>query len=142
MEIKFGTTEGSFNPRMPDIINSGATLCTGYAGYIMKIAETYTELVKILVPAKDPYSPIVLTGVVEGDTNYSTNLLCVVALHLPYMTINNSPTSLRISIRENVSVTCTIGMSFIKATKLVINTNDNVAERKLLAKKPFEILYK
>ena len=64
----------------------------------MKIAEAYPELVKSITLAKDCYSPIVLAGVVKGESNISTNLLCVIEFHLPYLTKDNSPTSLKIAV--------------------------------------------
>ena len=61
---------------------------------------------------------------------------------MPYQTVDNTPTSFKIAIRENVSVNCILGMSFINAARLFIDSNDSVIESKLLQINPFEIIYK
>jgi hypothetical protein len=145
--LNLGTTESSFNPGMPCIVDTGAALCIAYSGYIMPICKAYPELVKSITLAKDRYSPIVLSGVVTHDgskqtQNFTTNLPAVVELHLPYLTENGQPTSLKLAVGDDVSVNILLGMSFIQNAKLVIDTNDNVVESKILDTPPFPIHYR
>jgi hypothetical protein len=112
----------------------------------MAIAKAYPELVKSITLAKDRYSPIILNGVISKDDNdtlrYSTNLPAVVEFHLDYQTASNQPVSIKFATGEDVSVNCLLGMSFIKAAKLIIDSHDNVVESKLLECEPFAIEYK
>jgi hypothetical protein len=112
----------------------------------MAIAKAYPELVKSIKLAKDRYSPIVLNGVISKDDNdsvrYSTNLPAVVEFHLDYKTSTNQPISIKFATGEDVSVNCLLGMSFIKAAKLIIDSNDNLVESKLMECEPFPIEYK
>jgi hypothetical protein len=141
--LKLGTSESSFNPGIPAIVDTGAALCVGFSGYIMSIAKAYPELVKSITLAKDRYSPIILSGVVSKDkteaTRFATNLPAVVEFHLPYLTHNGSPTSIKFAVGEDVSVNCLLGMSFISTARLIIDAHDNVVESKLLDTPPFEI---
>jgi hypothetical protein len=108
----------------------------------MAIAKAYPELVKSITLAKDRYSPIILNGIIIKDDNdtlrYSTNL----EFHLDYQTASNQPVSIKFATGEDVSVNCLLGMSFIKAAKLIIDSHDNVVESKLLECEPFAIEYK
>jgi hypothetical protein len=146
INLRLGTKESGFNPCISAIVDTGAALCCGYSGYIMAIAKAYPELVKSITLAKDRYSPIVLNGVISKDNNdslrYSTNLPAIVEFHLDYQTSSNQPISIKFATGEDVSVNCLLGMSFIKAAKLIIDSHDNVVESKLLECKPFDIEYK
>jgi hypothetical protein len=146
INLRLGTKESGFNPCISAIVDTGAALCCGYSGYIMAIAKAYPELVKSITLAKDRYSPIVLNGVISKDDNdtlrYSTNLPAIVEFHLDYQTSSNQPISIKFATGEDVSVNCLLGMSFIKAAKLIIDSHDNVVESKLLECKPFDIEYK
>jgi hypothetical protein len=146
INLRLGTKESGFNPCISAIVDTGAALCCGYSGYIMAIAKAYPELVKSITLAKDRYSPIVLNGVISKDDNdtlrYSTNLPAIVEFHLDYQTSSNQPISIKFATGEDVSVNCLLGMSFIKAAKLIIDSHDNVVESKLLECEPFNIEYK
>jgi hypothetical protein len=108
----------------------------------MAIAKAYPELVKSITLAKDRYSPIVPNGVISKDNNdilrYSTNLPAVVKFHLDYQTASNQPVSIKFATGKDASVSCLLGMSFIKAAKLIIDSHNNVVESKLLECEPFE----
>jgi hypothetical protein len=112
----------------------------------MAIAKAYPELVKSITLAKDHYSPIVLNGIISKDNNntlrYSTNLPAVVEFHLDYQTSSNQPISIKFATGEDVNVNCLLAMSFIKAAKLIIDSNDNLVESKLMECEPFPIEYK
>jgi hypothetical protein len=146
INLRLGTKESGFNPCISAIVDTGAALCCGYSGYIMAIAKAYPELVKSITLAKDRYSPIVLNGVISKDDNdtlrFSTNLPAVVEFHLDYQTSSNQPISIKFATGEDVSVNCILGMSFIKAAKLIIDSHDNLVESKLLECQPFPIQYK
>ncbi len=146
INLRLGTKESGFNPCLSAIVDTGAALCCGYSGYIMAIAKAYPELVKSITLANDRYSPIVLNGVISKDDNdtlrYSTNLPAIVEFHLDYQTSSNQPISIKFATGEDVSVNCLLGMSFIKAAKLIIDSNDNLVESKLMECEPFPIEYK
>ena len=56
--------------------------------------------------------------------------------------MSNQPISIKFATGEDVSINCLLGMSFIKAAKLIIDSNDNLVESKLMEYKPFPIEYK
>jgi hypothetical protein len=110
---------------------------------IAKACLELPELVKSITLAKDCCSPIVLNGVILKEDNdtlrHSTNLPAIVKFHLDCQTSTGQPLSINVATGKDVSVKCLLGMSFIKATKLIIDSHDNVVESKLHECEPFDI---
>jgi hypothetical protein len=55
--LLLGTSDSTFNPGIPAIIDTGAALNCTYAGYFMPIAKAYPELVKGITLCNDRYPP-------------------------------------------------------------------------------------
>lgn len=144
--LTLGASDGTFHPSIPVIVDTGAALNCAFTGYIMPIAKAYPHLVKSIIVAEDRYSPIILAGVVSSDNpdarNIMTNLPVIVEFHMPYLTEEGTPTSIKFAVGDNIGVNCLLGISFISAAKLVIDTNDNVVDSKLLDVSPFDITYR
>ena len=86
------------------------------------------------------YAPVILSGIVQqrGD-DVTTELPEAFVFHTPYVAKGGSPTTLTIACGAQVTVNLILGIPFIKATKMIINLDDNVAECKALDYSPFPI---
>lgn len=86
-----------------------------------------------------------MTGVVtkknREQQNIATNLPEVVEFHMPYKMTKNQPTTLKVAVRQDISINLPLGMSFIPSAKFTIDIHDLVVEAKLLEANPFEIEY-
>jgi hypothetical protein len=121
------------------MVDTGAALNTGNYSFCAAIAKWYLHCVaKVFLP-KD-YSPIILLGVIDDDAQaITTDLSVAFQFHQPYLTHDGSTTSIIIATSPQVSVNAIIGLQFIKATSMIINTVDNVVKAKHLVCKPFPI---
>ena len=147
LKLLVGQADAKFQPGFYVIADAAAALSVGSSKFIMPIIKAYPELVKSITLAKDQYSPITLTGVVNSEngaqpTNLTCNLPAVIELCLPYSTRDGLPTSLKIAVGPHVAVNVTLGMSFMHAAKMVIDLNDDVIESKFLECSPFPITCK
>ena len=141
--LGLGLPDSDFQPKTMAILDTAAALSTGNADYHLKIAETYPQLVKSIIWAKDQYSPISLSGVVkdqETAQQFVTELPAVIEYHMPYHTADGSPTSLKIAIGKHVAVNLILGLTFLQSTNTQIDLNNNVADCKLLSSEPFDII--
>jgi hypothetical protein len=141
--LGLGLPDSDFQPKTMAILDTAAALSTGNADYHLKIAETYPQLVKSIIWAKDQFSPISLSGVIKDqDTaqQFVTELPAVIEYHMPYHTADGSPTSLKIAIGKHVAVNLILGLTFLQSTNTQIDLNDNVADCKLLSSEPFDIV--
>jgi hypothetical protein len=84
------------------------------------------------------YAPIVLSGIVQAnDAAVTTELEVGFQFHLLYRTSGGNSSSLLIATGPNVLVNTIIGLPFIKATGMILDFVDNVAECKHLDCPPF-----
>ncbi len=58
---------------------------------------------------------------------------------LPYLTKEGNPTTFMVAVSPNVMVNTIIGLLFIKQTKMIVDTADQVAELRALDALPFPI---
>jgi hypothetical protein len=147
INLLIGTGDSSFIPAIPVMLDSGASLCIGYSGYILAIAKAYPFLVKSIVHANDDRSPITLSGAVSSDkdtpgSQITTDLPVVVEFFMPLFTKTGEPTSVKVACGPGVSVNFIVGLSFIKSAGLSIDFNDGVVESKTLDCDPWHITYK
>ena len=121
------------------MVDTGAALNTGNYSFCAAIAKWYLHCVaKVFLP-KD-YSPIILLGVIDDDARaITTDLSVAFQFHQPYLTHDGSTTSIIIATGPQVSVNAIIGLPFIEATGMIIDTVDNVVKAKNLVCKPFPI---
>jgi hypothetical protein len=138
-----------FSPNM-DTANSPSILCavdtclalmTGNFHFFSIVSKRYLHcIVKIMLPAN--YTPIVLSGIVQNKNKAVTTKLEVsFQFHLPYRTSGGNASSLLIAMDPHVSVNTIIGLPFIKATGMILDFVDGVAECKHLTCPPFAIDY-
>jgi hypothetical protein len=79
-------------------------------------------------------------GVIDDDMQViTTDLSVAFQFHLPYLTCDGITTSIIIATGPQVSVNVIIGLPFIKATSMIVDTVDNVIEAKHLVCNPFPI---
>ncbi len=79
-------------------------------------------------------------GVIDDDKQIvTTDLSVAFQFHLPYLTRDGSRTSIIIATGPQVSVNAIIGLPFIKATSMIVDTVDNVIKAKHLVCEPFPI---
>jgi hypothetical protein len=94
----------------------------------------------LLAPAD--YAPIVLSGIMQTNNEAVTTKLEVGFLfHLPYCTSGGNVSSLLVATGSHDSVDMIVGLPFIKATGMILDFVDNVAECKHLDCPPFPIDY-
>ncbi len=76
------------------------------------------------------------------DEAVTTELEVGFQFHLPYRTSGGDASSLLIATGPHVLVNMIIGLPFIKATGIILDSVDNVAECKHLGCPPFAIDYR
>ena len=123
----------------------GGHLCStvdGQLSLFSAVAKRYPHcLAKLLAPAD--YAPIVLSGIVQHqDSAVTTELEVGFQFHLPYQTTGGNTSSLLVATGPHVSVNTIIGLPFIKATGMILDFIDDVAECKHLDCPPFNINYR
>jgi hypothetical protein len=140
ISLQLGTTSDDPNaPMIRCMVDTGTALNTGNYSFYAAIAKRYPHCIaKVFLP-KD-YSPIILSGVIDDDAQaITTDLSVAFQFHLPYLTCDGSTTSIIIATGSQVSVNAIIGLPFIKATGMIIDTVDNIVEVKHLVCEPFPI---
>ena len=126
-------------PQVRCAIDTCAALTTGNFHFFADVAKHYPLcLAKLLTP--EDSVPIVLSGIVQvNDTAVTTELAVGFQLHLPYHTSGGNSLSLLVATGPNVLVNMIIGLLFIKATGMILNFVDNIAECKHLDCPPFSM---
>jgi hypothetical protein len=140
ISLQLRTTSDKPNaPMIRCMVDTGAALKTGNCSFYPAIAKRYLHCVaKVFLPKN--YSPIILLGVINDDVQaITTDLSVVFQFHVPYLTRDESMTSIIIATSPQVSMNAIIGLPFIKATGMIINTVDYIVEAKHLVCKPFRI---
>ncbi len=90
----------------------------------------------------DDYNPIVNSGIVQHSGKCITTKLTVgFQFYLPYLTGSGQLTSILIATGLHVMVNLIVGLPFIQATGMILNTTDHIAELKTLDAPPFPIEY-
>ncbi len=119
-------------PQVRCAVDMCAALTTGNFHFFSALAKHYPHcLAKLLTPAN--YAPIILSGIVQANNAGVTMELEVGFLfHLPYCTSGGDSLSLLVATGPNVSVNTIIGLPFIKATGMILDFVNNVAECKHL----------
>jgi hypothetical protein len=88
----------------------------------------------------DDYAPIVLSGVIQSNQESVTTKLEVRFLfHLPYRTWEGDTSSLMVATGPNVSVNTILGLPFMKATGMILDLVDKVADCRYLDCPPFPV---
>jgi hypothetical protein len=86
----------------------------------------------------EDYVPIVLSGIVQANNAAITTEVEVgFQFHLPYHTSGGDSSSLLVATGPNVSVKMIIRLPFIKATGMILDFVDDMAECKYLDCPPF-----
>ena len=129
-------------PSIRCAVDTCAALSTGNFHFFSAIAKRYPHcLAKLLAPAD--YAPIVLSGIVQNqDSAVTTELEVGFQFHLPYRTTDGDSSSLLVATGPHVSVNTIVGLPFIKATGMILDFVDDVAECKHLDCPPFDIDYR
>ncbi len=140
--IKFGKDLN--DPNCPTIcyaVDTCTTLMMGSFHFFAAIAKLFPHCVMKIFSPQD-YASIVLRGIVWNNKETVTTKLEVVFLFcLPYKTLDSDDSSFMVATGPNVLVNTIIGLPFIKGTRMIINTVDNVAKCKYLNCPPFPIDY-
>jgi hypothetical protein len=123
-----------------------AALNVGFAGYHLKIAKEFPSLVKSLTWADNKFSPLTLSGIVgskqDAEAKPSTVLSATIEYFTPYLTSQDTPTTLKIALGNEVGVNTILGVSTIKTAKLSMDLNANVVDPGVLIALPFPISFK
>jgi hypothetical protein len=124
-------------PQVHCAVDTCTALTTGNSYFFAAVAKCYLHcLAKLLMP--EDYTPIVLSGIVQAnDTRVTTELEVGFQFHLPYCTSGGDSLSLLIATDPNVLVNMIIELPFIKATGMILDFVDTVAECKHLDCPPF-----
>ncbi len=85
------------------VVDTVTTLCTRNYHFFAAITKRYPQCVaKIFLP--EDYSPIILFGIVQDNSNaITTNLLVACQFYLPYQTKNGSATSFVVAARPQLA---------------------------------------
>ena len=141
--LQFGPdTDTADCPSIRCAVDTCAALSMGNFHFFSAVAKRYPHcLAKLLAPAD--YAPIVLSGIVQHqDSAVTTELEVGFQFHLPYRTTGGDSSSLLVATGPHVSVNTIIGLPFIKATGMILDFVDDVAECKHLDCPPFRIDYR
>ncbi len=119
----------------------------GYTGHHLPIAERYPELVKSLTFTEDKYSPLTLSGIVQGikgeqAAKPSAILPIVIEYWMPFLTKEGHKTTLKIALGKDVSVNTIIGIPMIRPARLSYDLVDNIVEPGVLDTEPFPVIYR
>jgi hypothetical protein len=122
-------------PNCPSIrcaVDSCATLTRGNFHFFALVAKHFPHCVaKMYTP--DDYAPIVLSGVIQSNQELVTTKLEVGFLfHLPYRTREGDTSSLMVATGPNVSINTILGLLFMKATGMVLDLVDEIADCRFL----------
>jgi hypothetical protein len=124
-------------PQVRCAVDTCAALRKGNFHFFSALAKRYPHcFAKLLTPTNN--APIVLSGIVQANDAVLTMELEVgFQFHLPYCTSGGDSLSLLMATGPNVLVNTIIGLPFIKATGMILDFVDNVAECKHLDCPPF-----
>ena len=124
-------------PQVRCAVDTCPALTTSNFHFFAAVAKSYLHcLTKLLMP--EGYAPIVLSGIVQANNAAVTTELEVgLQFHLLYCTSGGDFLSLLVATGPNVSVNMIIGLLFIKATRMILDFVDNMAECKHLDCPPF-----
>jgi hypothetical protein len=117
-------------PQVRCAVDMCAALTTGNFHFFSALAKHYPHcLAKLLMPAD--YAPIVLSGFFQAnDAAVTTELKVGFQFHLPYCTSGGDSLSLLVATGPSVLVNMIIGLPFIKATGMILDFVNDVAECK------------
>jgi hypothetical protein len=140
ISLQFGPNLDCSNcPSICCAVDSRAALTVGNFHVFASVAKRFPHCVtKMYTP--DDYAPIVLSGVVQSNQELVTTKLEVGFLfHLLYWTREGDTTSLMVATGPNVSVNTILGLWFMKATGIVLDLVDEVADCRYLDCPPFPV---
>ena len=126
------------------MVDTGACCNTGYAKFWLPILKANPHIVQeVITMDNGKYQPIILGGVVTGDSgdmsNHTTKLTLVVKIHLRYETIHHQPVSLSFALGNNVGVNTIVGKTFIRSLQCIYDSLGGVLETRLLNIAPFPV---
>ena len=134
---------------LPVIYDTAAVLCVRAAEYHLALANKYPEIVKSLVWAKDNFTPLTLSGVVNENTkqdesknNPVTLLKAVIEYNMPIKTKQGHATSFKVALVAGVGVNTIMGMSMIRPGKFTLDIEDDVVTSGVLDCSPLPVTYK
>jgi hypothetical protein len=130
-------------PNLRCVFDTGAALSTANFHFMEAVVCQFPHILKrIYMPAE--YAAIVLSRIVtsSNDGPITTELPVGFKIHLPYLTKDESETSLLVATGPNVAVNLILGLPFIKATGMIGNFVNNVCQAKHLLCDPFPIDFK
>jgi hypothetical protein len=140
MVLQLGQVLGcSKCPAIRCVIDTAAAINTGNLHYFAAIAKAFPHTVAAIYSAAD-HNPIILSGIVQqGGSSVTTDLTVAFQFHMPYLTREGNNTTLLIACGPNLTVNCILGLPFIQATKMVIDTADQVGDLRALDTPPFPL---
>ena len=131
-------------PFLKCAVDTCAGLSTGNFHHFAQIAKCHPECVsRIMVP--EDFSPILLSGVVRGRSDsevVTTELNIGFELLLPYRNRDGATIAIGFATGTHVTVNAIIGLPFITAVGMIIDTVDNKIQMKHLDCGLFDIEYK
>jgi hypothetical protein len=140
--LQLGSTLGTpDSPSICTVIDMAAMLTTGNLHFFAKIAKTFSHTVAAIYAPKD-YAPITLSGIIEQKGELiTTELSAAFKFKLPYFMKDGNATTFMVAVGPNVTVNTILGLPFIKQTKMIVNTADQVPELCALDALPFPISF-
>ena len=130
-------------PNLRCVFDTGAALSMANFHFMEAIVCQFPHILKrIYMPAE--YAAIVLSRIVtsSNDGPITTELPVGFKIHLPYLTKDESETSLLVATGPNVAVNLILGLPFIKATGMIGNFVNSICQVKHLLCDPFPINFK
>ncbi len=129
-------------PAIHCVIDTAAALSTANLHFFAAIMKSYPKTVAAIHTAAN-FSPIILSSIVQqGGKSVTTELTVAFHFHLPYLTREESLTSLLMATGPNITVNTILGLPFIQQTRMIIDASDQVAELQALDTAPLPIDYR
>ena len=134
-------------PQLRALYDSGASMSTANAGYLMPIIKANPHIVESIYFTKDgKHSPIIVGGIVMNDDPIKAmqtraELNVVVCLRLRYKTraehrqLNHS-----IAIGKSVAVNLILGQPFIKGLQCILDSHSNTVNAQFIENGVFKVV--
>lgn len=140
IQLKLGHDIADDNmPFLRVVIDTAAALSVGNFNFHAAVAKKFPgSICKIYAP--QDYSPIVLSGIVQtGEESVTTELQVAFQYHLPYENREGENTTFLVATGNHVTANTIAGLPFIRASGMILDTNDDVAELTRLTAPPFPL---
>ena len=140
--LRLSGTGSSDSPVLMACVDTAASMVIGNSSFLFKVAQSYPSCVSQVFSPND-YSPITLSGVVRrGGDAVTTTLPVAFCFNMDYQTVDGQPAQLMIAAGPDVNVNLILGNPFIRASSMIIDYGDNVAELTALDCPPFPLEFR